>query len=80
MEGVTYKLLKPRNAHKLVVKATRANIRALPGLTCPLRASVRRGKRLHGTGHRARADKAVWREVTGKFGRGWIYEGLVHDG
>lgn len=79
VEGVTYKLLKPRKAHTLEVKATRANIRELPGLECPILSSVRRGKRLNATGNRARADKAVWREVKGKFGRGWIYEGLVRD-
>lgn len=79
MQGVTFELLNSRKAHKVKVKATRANIRELPGLECPILIEVRRGKRLAATGPRARADKAVWLEVKGKFGRGWIYEGLVRD-
>lgn len=78
-EGVTFKSLKRGTARRLVVKADLANIRALPGLGCNVVLSVERGKRLRTTGQRARADKAVWLEVKGKFGRGWIYEGLVRD-
>ena len=78
-EGVTFKRLKRQEAHEVVVKASKANVRELPGLGCPILRSFRKGKELSTTGRRARSDKAVWLQVKGKFGRGWIYQGLVRD-
>lgn len=79
-EGVTFELLDSEDSHRVVVKATEANIRELPGLGCPILRLVANGKRLKTSGRRAQSDKAVWLEVKGKkFGTGWIYEGLVRD-
>ena len=79
VEGQTFSILESGTRRKLKVKGKTANVRALPGVECEILATFKRGKRLRTTGGRATADQAVWLEVTGKFGIGWIWEGLVRD-
>jgi hypothetical protein len=77
-EHVTFTKLKKKKPKSLTVKAKDANIRKLPGLGCPILTTLHAGDPLRSTGRRARSDKAIWLEVKGSFGRGWVYIALVH--